>query len=101
MIKFCPTCGVLEGKLHKKGCSQEKCSKCGKSVRLWGKCKDARPEPYFENIFSCVRCGKVLPNLVMISDGEWDFICGGTYKKECVLCKKCMNFILSKRRGEK
>ena len=95
----CGNCGVLEGEFHEEGCDQERCSKCGKQVLAWGRCQDAKPEPFFEWVFSCRRCGKVMPELVMVSDEEWKFICGGTYPLSCVLCKPCMDFIANERRG--
>ena len=99
MIFNCGDCAVEEGQLHWDGCDQERCSKCGKQVLAWGRCKDAKLEPFFHEGFSCKRCGKFFPDLVMVSDEEWKFICGGTYDKRDILCKKCMDFI-KKERGK-
>ena len=96
-IYCCGDCGVMEGELHDEGCDQERCSKCSKQVLVWGRCKNAKPEPYFYDGFSCVRCGKFRPDLDMVLDKDWEFICGGTYPKDCVLCIKCMNFIKQAR----
>ncbi len=97
-MKFrCGDCAIEEGQLHWEGCDQELCSKCGKQVLAWGKCKGAKPEPFLYKGFSCVRCGKFMPNLDMVSDKEWKFICGGTYDKGDILCKGCMDFIKNMR----
>ncbi len=93
----CGDCAVLEGEIHEVGCDHEMCSKCGKQVLGWEKCKDAPLEPFFETCFCCQRCGVRFPKLVMVSNEEWKFICGGTYELDCVLCEKCMNFIKIKR----
>jgi len=102
MNNFCLDCGVEEGRLHLEVCDNELCSKCGRQVLLWGKCKGAKPEPFFETFgYACERCGKLnfgLPENV--SNEEWDFICGSTYGKKCVLCKPCMDFIKKKREGK-
>ena len=55
-------------------------------------------EPYFKTITCCERCGKKSPEMEMKTDDEWKEICGTTYLPECILCNKCMKFILKKRR---
>ena len=99
MISFCGDCRVMEGEFHREGCDIERCSKCGKQVLAWGKCKGAKKEPFFYGGFSCRRCGKFMPDLIMVSNDEWKFMCGGTYEKDCVLCEPCMKFI-KERRGK-
>lgn len=96
-MNICGDCGIIEGELHLESCDHEHCSKCGKQVLAWGKCEGAKPEPFFEEVFSCVRCGKTMPNLFMVSNEEWEFICGVTYDKKGVLCKPCMDFIRKTR----
>ena len=98
-MKFgCGDCAIQEGQSHEEGCDQELCSKCGRQVLAWGKCRGAEPEPFFYKGFSCVRCGNFMPDLVMVSDEKWKFIRGGTYDKKDVLCKPCMDFIKEERR---
>lgn len=98
---FCGDCGVEEGELHLEGCDQEICSKCKGQVLIelieGNRCKNTIPEPYFESVFCCKRCGKIMPALKMVSNEEWKFICGGTYPLDCILCIRCMDFIKKKR----
>lgn len=99
VLEICGDCGVKEGEFHLENCDQEVCSCCGKQVLMHGRCPNTKPEPFFSRIgFYCERCGKYLPKFKMVSNDEWKFICGGTYKFDCVLCEKCMDFIKKKRR---
>jgi len=97
-IRCCGDCAVEEGELHEEGCDQEICGICGAQVLAWGKCKGAKPELYFASPFFCQRCGVIMPDLFVVSDEDWKFVCGTTYPLKCVLCKKCFEFIKSKRR---
>ena len=96
-MKKCHDCGVKEGELHLEGCDMEHCSKCGKQTLMWGNCKNAKPEPYFDTTLSCARCGISNPEFNMVSNELWKYICGVTYNKEDILCPSCMNFIIKKR----
>jgi hypothetical protein len=101
MNHLCPDCLVNEGEIHLENCDQEICSKCGKQVLAWGKCEGAKPEPFFSHVgFFCERCGDYMPEFFKVSNQEWAQICGKTYALECVLCKKCFDFIKEKR-GQK
>ncbi len=101
-IKKCSFCKVEEGKLHLCGCPSEVCSGCGVQVQRYGRCNSTKPEPFFSVIgYRCKRCGVYLPDLKMVSNKEWKFICGGTYPLERVLCVPCMNFIKKKRKENK
>jgi hypothetical protein len=97
MINFCGDCGVTEGEMHEEGCDQERCCFCGKQKIQCDCGYDIKREPFFKSVFNCIRCGKIYPNLIMVSDKDWKEICGVTYKEDCILCKECMNFILNKR----
>ena len=96
---LCSDCGCKEGEPHADGCDQEICSECGKQVLAHGKCKGAKPEPFFKTKpMSCERCDKIIWIMKMVSDEEWKFICGVTYDLKCVLCPECMEWIARTRR---
>lgn len=104
MINYCHDCGCKEGELHEVGCDMERCTKCGNRQQLlsclkhsWENLKDEEREPYFFSGSSCVRCGKFFPDMLMVKKDQWEYICGSTYKKEDILCPKCMGFIRQKR----
>ena len=102
-INFCGDCGVSEGELHQEGCDHEQCPYCKRQLLScpkhdWSNIKQEDREPFFSEIFSCVRCGKIMPQMYMVSDEKWKEICGVTYNPEDILCKRCMLFIEEKRR---
>jgi hypothetical protein len=102
MKKAICLCGCKEGELHKNGCSFEKCSICKKQkLQCNHILKDKQREPFLSKGFSCRRCGEFMPKLKMINNNTWKFICGVTYNEDCILCNKCMNFILKERRRGK
>jgi len=91
----CHDCGIKEGQLHLEGCDMERCPKCKGQLLSCG-CKNINElerEPFFDSGFSCLRCGKFLPELKQVSDQEWKTIIGITYPTDCVLCWNCMNLI--------
>lgn len=98
-MNFCHDCGVPEGSFHKLGCDQEICPICKGQLISCGCWKDEdmesikNREPFFFQGISCSRCSKFMPKIKMILDSEWEFICGLTYPKDCVLCEECMNLI--------
>ena len=100
---ICADCGCVEGELHDffPDCDMEICPVCNKQLLSCG-CdtsaitQDMR-EPYFEKNFCCARCGKKYPQLKMVPNELWEFICGKTYDKDCILCEDCMKFIKEKR----
>jgi len=102
----CCDCLVEEGKLHLDDCDQEICPICKRQLLSCPKhssktLKKSEREPFFETaIFICERCGKPAPNMFMTSNAEWEFVCGATYPLDCVLCKKCFDFINNKRMGK-
>jgi len=94
----CHDCGVKEGQLHKVGCNVEVCPKCmDMKVKCDCKLKDSEKEPFFHTGHSCMRCGKFMPEMKMVTNQLWNRICGMTYPKDCFLCGKCMDFILKER----
>jgi 2-hydroxy-3-keto-5-methylthiopentenyl-1-phosphate phosphatase len=99
----CHDCGCAEGELHNffPNCDMERCPICKGQLLSCGcdksKILDSMREPYFDWVFCCKRCGEKMPNLKNVSDAEWEMICGITYAKDCILCKKCMKFIYDKR----
>ena len=100
----CHDCLAEEGKIHEPGCDMERCPKCkGQliSCDCWNDDTDIEKiknrEPYFFKGFSCARCGDFLPKMIMVSVEQWEKVCGSTYKKEDILCPKCMQFIILKR----
>ena len=93
----CHDCNCKEGELHMDGCDMEHCSKCGAQVLVDGRCKGAKPEPYFQQGLSCARCGCYFPDFKMVSGEEWKYICGVTYDEDCILCPECMDFIKKAR----
>ena len=106
MKNTCPDCGVEEGELHQEGCDWERCPVCKNGQQLlscekhtWGEFPDSIREPFFdEEIFHCARCGMIAPSTTnIISNEEWKSLCGLTYPLDCVMCKKCMDFIQNKR----
>lgn len=96
-IYLCHDCGVEEGQLHLEGCDMDTCSKCRGQVLLHGRCKGAKPEPYFRPCLSCARCGVVFPEFKMVGEKEWKYICGVTYDEDVILCGECMDFIFKAR----
>jgi len=95
-MNTCGDCGVKEGEFHLVGCDMERCFKC-KGQKICCDCGyDIEREPFFKYNFPCRRCGKFSDGK-MVSDKEWNFICGGTYNKKDVLCNSCMEFIKKKR----
>ena len=104
MINYCHDCGCKEGELHNffPNCDMERCPKC-KGQLLSCCCEDKtlildkEREPYFDWVFCCERCGKKMPEMKMVSKEEWEYICGISYPKDCVLCIKCMDYIKTKR----
>ena len=94
---ICHDCAVEEGGIHMDGCDMEHCSKCGEQVIVYGKCRGAKLEPYFEKCISCARCGLIYPEFEMVSDKEWKYICGVTYDDTDILCPECMHFIKKSR----
>lgn len=104
MITICHDCGCKEGELHNffPNCDMERCPICNGQLLSCNcdksKILDSMREPYFDWTFCCKRCGKKMPNMKMVSDDEWEFICGKTYNKEDILCISCMDFITKKRR---
>jgi len=100
---FCHDCGCEEGELHNyfPNCDMERCPLCKGQLLSCdcdkSKISDEIREPYFSEGFCCIRCGKFMPDLKMIPDKEWEFICGKTYEKDCILCFDCMKFIKEKR----
>ena len=99
----CGDCGCEEGELHNffPDCDMEKCPICKGQLLSCdcdkSKITDDMREPYFESVFCCERCGEIMPNMVMVSDKMWNFICGATYPKDCVLCGNCMKYIYDAR----
>ena len=94
----CPDCGVKEGELHLENCDIELCTKCGKQVLGWGRCKGAKRGRYFANAgYMCQRCGRIMFPMKMVSDKLWTDICAGSYDKTDMLCPSCMDFIIEKR----
>jgi predicted nucleic acid-binding Zn ribbon protein len=103
MINGCGDCGIGEGELHWEGCDMEICPICKRQllscpIHTWKNFKKEEREPYFSDVFCCERCGTIMPDLFMVSNEEWKFICGVTYPLDCILCKGCMEFIKKKRR---
>lgn len=99
----CGDCGCEEGELHLVGCDHEICPICKKQLlscekHNWSDFIDVEREPYFKDTLTCIRCGKLFPNFIMVSEEQWKKICGCTYKIEDVLCPECMQFIILKRR---
>ena len=99
----CGDCACKEGKLHNffPSCDMERCPLC-KGQLLSCDCDKSKitqeiREPYFESCFNCARCGKKYPDMKMVSDEEWKYICGSSYKLDEILCPKCMDFIKLKR----
>lgn len=98
---ICGDCGVNEGELHQEGCDMEHCIKC-KDQKMCCDCGyDTEREPYFYIPLICVRCGKLWPDLFMVSNGEWNIVCGMTFNKEDILCRDCFVFIKKKRENIK
>lgn len=112
----CGHCGCNEGKFHKEFsingcCDMEICPLCKEQLLLCN-CdkfkivKNNIREPYFENNlissklieFNCARCGKEPSPMEIISNKKWKFICGATYPLNCIICDKCKDFILNKRK---
>ena len=99
----CGDCGCEEGELHNyfPDCDHEICPLCKQQLLSCNcdktKITDKIREPFFYSGFSCLRCGTFMPDLIMVSDEEWKFICGITYPLNCILCKKCMDFIKQRR----
>jgi hypothetical protein len=81
-------CPICKGQLLSCGCNTEEIT-------------DDIREPYFSEVFCCIRCGEKMPEMFMVPKEEWKNICGATYPLDCVLCKKCMDFITKKRKGIK
>lgn len=100
-MKLCGDCAVEEGQLHELGCDQERCRRCDRQLISCGcdldKILDKDREPYLVSIFCCSRCCENMPELKMRSNEEWDFICGASYEKDCVLCTSCMDKIKKMR----
>jgi hypothetical protein len=76
MIKFCPDCLAKEGELHKIGCDWERCPICKRQLlscpkHNWDNLKDSEREPFFIEVFNCIRCGKIYPEMKMVSDERW------------------------------
>lgn len=44
----------------------------------------------------CRRCGIPYPQIHIVSDRQWKFICGVQYDLKCILCKKCMMLRLNR-----
>lgn len=102
MKHSCHDCLAKEGKLHQVGCDMERCPKCNRQLLScpkhdWADFKEEEREPYFFSGFSCKRCGKFFPNMLMLEKEQWEYICGVTYNEEDVLCPTCMGFIRQKR----
>lgn len=99
----CHDCGCREGEIHMFGCDMEICPKC-KGQLLGCGCFDGcyeedlpEREPFFNIVLNCIRCGKTMPKMKMVSNEEWEKICGDTYPKDCILCPECMEFIKKRR----
>lgn len=95
---WCHDCGAMEGELHQKGCDMERCLICKRQLlscpkHTWEDFKDEEREPYFEVPNVCSKCGKLYPELIMISDTEWKSVCGVTFPTDCILCKDCLKFV--------
>ncbi len=98
----CGDCLAQEGELHEAGCDHEICPICKRQLlscqkHTWEDFKDNEREPFFQEVSCCARCSETMPDLFMVSNEEWEKICGVTFNKEDILCSTCIEFITSKR----
>lgn len=100
-MKVCHDCLAQEGEIHEEGCDMEICIKCGKQKLCCGCNYNMKREPYFEVPNICNKCGELFPEMFMVSNEDWKFVCGVIFKLDCMLCKKCYNFIKEKREKDK
>jgi hypothetical protein len=90
----CYDCNVKEGELHILGCERERCNKCGDQF-IYCSCrkKGIKRIPYIRSVNMCGKCGKMNPEMFMVSDKEWKEVIWPYFEKESMLCENCYDFI--------
>lgn len=88
-LNDCGACGAKEGQIHNACCDMERCPLCGEQLLFCGcKIKEKDRIPHILYPIICARCGKLWPEMFMVSDEEWEKYIQAD-KRKCVLCKTC------------
>ena len=99
--RLCHDCGAEEGQIHELGCDMECCPYCGGQLISCG-CPgqymtlEALNEkgriPYIEYPNVCAKCGKLWPELFMVSNKKWRYYIQINMQDK-VICRECYNKI--------